>query len=175
MTSLVVIVDYDPQWPILFEEEKVRIIGVIGHAVVAVEHIGSTAVPGLGAKPIIDITVAVHRLADAQDCILPLQGLDYEYVPEYEAEMPDRRYFRKGPPGARTHHLHMVELATDFWERHLLFRDYLRTHPEEARQYEQLKRDLAARFDSDRSGYTEAKTSFIRSVEEKARVARETT
>ena len=171
MTAPVVIVDYDPQWPILYEEEKRHILDAIGHVVVAVEHVGSTAVPGLGAKPIIDIMAAVRDLDDAEQCFRPLQEIGYEYVPEHEASIPERRYFRKGPPEAHRH-LHMVELASGFWERHLLFRDFLRGRPEVATQYYQLKKRLAARYGSDREGYTEAKTAFIRWVEGRARSER---
>lgn len=160
----VIIVDYNPQWPALYEEEKGRLLGVIGHKVVAIEHVGSTAVPGLGAKPIIDITVAVHRLADAEECIELLPSIGYEYIPPDKVGIPERRYFRKGLPGARTHHIHMVELASDFWERHLLFRDFLRAHPEVAQQYYELKKGLATKYGEDREGYTEAKTSFIEPV-----------
>ncbi len=164
MKQQIIIVDYDPQWPILYEKEKARILAVIGDKVVAIEHIGSTAVPGLGAKPIIDIMVGVHHLAKADECIEPLQGIGYEYVPEYEVSIPERRFFR------RSHfHLHVVERTSDFWERHILFRDFLRTHPETARQYHQLKTELAAKFGSDRDAYTAAKTSFIESVVAKAR------
>ena len=163
----VVIVEYDPRWPVMFEEEKTRLLGVIGHVVEQVEHVGSTAVPGLGAKPIIDILIGLRRLDDAAQCIAPLQSLGYQYVPEYEVELPERRYFRKGSP--RTHHIHMVELTSGFWERHLLFRDYLCTHPETAREYYELKKALAAKFGSDRDGYTDAKTEFVRSVEAEAR------
>ncbi len=169
MGGPLIVVDYDPQWPILYEEEKDRILGLIGRLVVAIEHIGSTAVPGLGAKPIIDIMVAVHRLADAEECVEPLRSIGYEYVPEYNDIIPERRYFHKGPAEARTHHLHVVELASDFWERHLLFRDFLRTHPEEAEQYYDLKKELATHYRSDREAYTEAKTAFIESVVDKAR------
>ena len=168
MIAPVVIVDYDPQWPIRYQEEKDRIIEAVGHVIVAIEHIGSTSVPGLGAKPIIDIMVAVSHLADAEECIQPLKGIGYEYVPELEVSMPQRRYFDKGSAEARIH-LHMVELASEFWQRHLLFRDFLRDHPQVAQEYEQLKRELAAGYGSDRVGYTEAKTSFIRSVEARAR------
>ena len=169
MSTSVVIVAYDPRWPSKYEEEKDRILGAIGDVAVAIEHIGSTAVPGLGAKPIIDIMVAVSRLADAERCIEPLQEIGYEYVPEYNDVIPERRYFHKGPPGAATYHLHMVELTSGFWKGHLLFRDFLRTHPEQARQYYQLKKELAAKFGADRDGYTEAKTSYIESVIAKAR------
>jgi GrpB-like predicted nucleotidyltransferase (UPF0157 family) len=160
----VMIADYDPRWPAMFEEERARILGSIGHRVLSIEHVGSTAVAGLAAKPIIDIGVTIRSLDEAPACVPPLARLGYEYVPEYEAQIPDRRYFRKGTPQARTHHLHMYEPASDQYVRHTLFRDYLRTHPETARQYEVLKRDLANRFPNDREAYTEAKTAFVESV-----------
>ncbi|MGB2799389.1 MAG: GrpB family protein [Dehalococcoidia bacterium] len=172
MTYPVGIVNYDPQWPVLYEEEKGRILGVIGHKIVSIEHIGSTAVRGLAAKPIIDIMIAVRSLADADKCIEPLQDIGYEYVREFEVEIPARRFFRKGPPEARTHHIHMIELTSEFCERHLMFRDYLRTHPEAAQQYYKLKKELAARYGSDREAYAEAKTPFIESIVAKSRAAR---
>ena len=172
MKAPVVIVPYDPRWPRLYKEEESAILGVIGKQVVAIEHTGSTAAPSLAAKPIIDIIVAVARLADAEECVQPLEGIDYEYVPEHEDALPERRYFRRrGPTGIATHHLHMVEHTSDFWQRHLLFRDFLRANPEVARQYEEFKRALAAEYGTDRAGYTEAKTPFIRSVEQKAHAA----
>jgi len=172
LSSSVRLVDYDPQWPILYQEEKASILSLIGDFVVDIQHIGSTAVPGLGAKPIIDIMVAIRRLALIEECFQPLQTIGYEYRGEYG--IPGRYFFRKPPgdPGARTHHLHMVERESDFWERHILFRDSLRAHPEEAQQYYQLKRELAAKFASDRDAYTEMKTSFIESVVNKARVSK---
>ena len=136
----VIITEYNPQWPVLYEEEKGRILDVIGDKMVAIEHIGSTAVPGLGAKPVIDIMIAVHTLAEAETCIEPLRSIGFEYRSPDEAGIPERRYFTKGIPGARTHHIHMVELTSTFWERHLLFRDSLRAYPEVAQQYYQLKK-----------------------------------
>ena len=177
MPQPVIIVEYNPQWPAMYEEEKSRVLGVIGHKIVAIEHIGSTAVPGLGAKPIIDIMVAVHRLADAEKCIGPLQGIGYEYVPEFEVELPGRRFFRRGHQGAGTHHLHMVELTSDFWERNLLFRDFLRNHSTVAQEYYLLKMGWAAKYGSDREkyeAYTEAKTPFIESVVARASAAKAT-
>ena len=167
MRRSIVIDDYNSQWPVLYEEEKARLLRTIGNKVVAIEHVGSTAVPGLGAKPIVDIMVGVSRLADADQCIDPLQTIGYKYVPEYEVFIPERRYFRKGIPEARTHHLHMVELTSDFWERELLFRDFLRTHPEVAHEYYQLKKELASQHDSD--SYADAKPPFIESVIARAR------
>ncbi|MEE9600306.1 MAG: GrpB family protein [Thermoplasmata archaeon] len=173
MKGPVMVVDYIARWPIMYEEEERRILRAIGPYVLAIEHVGSTAVPGLGAKPIIDILAAVHRLKDAESCIGPLEGLGYEYVPEYEDLIPERRYFHKGPQEARTHHLHMVEMTSDFWEKHLLFRDFLRTHAKVAQEYFELKRELAARYRTDRDAYTDAKTSFIESVIARARTSQE--
>jgi len=159
------ILNYNPVWPARFAKEKASLLEAIGHWVMVIEHIGSTAVPGLGAKPIIDIMVGVHRLADARYCIAPLAAIGYEYVPQFEDEMPERRYFRKGSQ-TRHFHLHMVERGSEFWQRHLAFRDYLCAHPEVVREYEALKRRLASRYGTDREGYTEAKTKFIRLIEE---------
>jgi len=162
----VLIVDYDPRWPTIYSKEKDQILSVVGNKVVAIEHVGSTAIPGLGAKPIIDIMVAVRQLLDASGCIEPLRSIGYVYVPEYEKELPERRYFRKGPEGVRNKHfhLHMVQHGGDFWKRHLMFRGYLRCHPDVAQQYCELKRKLAEKHVLDREAYTEAKTPFIESI-----------
>jgi GrpB-like predicted nucleotidyltransferase (UPF0157 family) len=166
----VVIAEYNPEWAMLYEKEKDLILDAVGDLIVVVEHVGSTAVRGLGAKPTIDIMVAVSSLADAQKCIEQLRSIGYEYQPQHEVSMPERRYFRKGDPVSEQHyHLHMVERTSDFWERHLLFRDYLRSHPEAAREYYVLKKELASKYGLDREGYTEAKTAFIESTLAKAR------
>jgi len=159
------ILNYNPEWLARFAEEKAAILNAIGHWVVVIEHIGSTAVPGLGAKPIIDIMVGIRQLADARYCIVSLAAIGYEYVPQFEDEMPERRYFRKGSQ-TQHFHLHMVEFVSKFWQRRLAFRDYLCAHPEAVREYEALKRRLASRYGTDREGYTEAKTKFIRLIEE---------
>ena len=117
------IVNYDPRWPRRFKEEKARILAAIGPWARSVEHVGSTAVPGLAAKPIIDILVGLRSLEDAKECITRLEAIGYEYIPEYEAIRPERRYFRKGPTESRTHHLHMVETSSGFFRNHILFRD----------------------------------------------------
>jgi GrpB-like predicted nucleotidyltransferase (UPF0157 family) len=127
----VVLVPYDEAWPSLFVEERVRIERALGSWVEAIEHVGSTAVPGLTAKPILDIMVGVSSLRDAKRCIGPLEQLGYEY--RGEAGVPGRLFFRKGNP--KTHHLHVTEIGSEFWERHPVFRDYLRAHPETARNY----------------------------------------
>jgi len=162
--QIIAIADYDPRWPELYQEEKRRILEVIGDLVAAIEHVGSTAVPDLAAKPIIDIIVGVHRLEDASRCVGPLIAMGYEYVPQYETYIPERRYFRKPKERPRTHHLHMVETTSEFWRRHLAFRDFLRSHPDVAREYAQLTRQLATRYGADGFGYAEAKSPFIKSV-----------
>jgi GrpB-like predicted nucleotidyltransferase (UPF0157 family) len=164
----VIIVDYDPRWPEMYEAEKARILEVAGRWLADIQHVGSTSVPGLAAKPVIDIMPGVARLEDAEHIIGPLQALGYEYVPwqEEDAPIPDRRYFRRGVP--RSHHVHVAEVGGDFWTRHLLFRDYLRDHPEACHEYAALKRHLAAEYGSDRLGYVEAKTDFISRIEETA-------
>ena len=163
------IAEYNPQWPTHYEEDKAEILRVIGDKVQAIEHVGSTAVPGLGAKPIIDVMVAIRHLSEAPECIEPLRSIGYEYVPEYEEFIPERRYFHGGPPEHHKH-LHMVEQTSWFWKRHLLFRDYLRAHPEAARQYQKLKEELAAKYGADMEGYSDAKTSFIESAVARARI-----
>lgn len=163
------IVDYDERWPGMYEAEKARIIGAIGNWLVAIEHVGSTSVPGLAAKPTIDIMPGLRSLSDAAHIIGPLEALGYEYVPEFEGDLPERRYFRRGSP--HTHHVHAVEMTSDFWRRHLAFRDYLRAHPDACEEYATLKRQLAEKHQTDSGGYTSAKTEFIRSVEEKAALA----
>lgn len=160
----IVIVEYDPQWPILFEQEKKAIWAAIGQFVRGIEHMGSTAVPGLPAKPLIDICVGLQDIDDAMKCIEPLKALGYEYVPEYEKVLPDRRYFRKGLPGKRTHHLHMWRINSAGWNRHLLFRDTLRAQPQLAQDYLALKERLAKKYGHDRPAYSDAKSEFVESV-----------
>ena len=167
--SKIVIVDYDPKWPAWFEEEKNRLFQRMGRWVTDIEHIGSTAVPGLGAKPVIDMMIGVSSLPEADAyCLAPIASLGYEYFKKYEDQMPYRRYFCKNQSeNILEHHIHLVEKGGEFWERHLAFRDYLRANTETARDYEQLKRVLAPQF-TDRNEYAAAKTDFIKNIEAKA-------
>lgn len=162
VTEKVVLKPYDPAWPHRFESEKIVLAEIFAGCDAAIEHVGSTAVPGLGAKPIIDVIVGVRRLADVERRIEALEEAGYEYVPQYEGELPERRYFRKPRRGERLFHLHCVIEGRGFWERHLAFRDYLRAHPETAAEYERLKRELAARVP--KHEYTQAKSPFIEAV-----------
>jgi GrpB-like predicted nucleotidyltransferase (UPF0157 family) len=168
----IVIVDYDPRWPTLYEEERAHILEAIGGWLAGIQHVGSTAVPGLAAKPIIDIMPGIRSLAGAPQITGPMERLGYQYIPEYEAELPERRYFRK-PAGDEFRgrggfHVHVVETTSAFWRRHVAFRDYLRAHPDAAAEYAALKRRLAAEYGAGREGYTEAKSEFITSIEARA-------
>jgi GrpB-like predicted nucleotidyltransferase (UPF0157 family) len=166
-TQPIEVVDYDPRWPLRYQRERDRIAAALGELAVAIEHVGGTAVPGLPAKPVIDIMVGVPDIERAGQAVAGLINLGYQYVPELESQLPERRYFRRGTP--ETHHVHMVAVSSDFWEEHLLFRDYLRTHPQAAEEYGKLKRGLANRFRFDRDAYRAGKVPFIDTVVDAAR------
>jgi GrpB-like predicted nucleotidyltransferase (UPF0157 family) len=158
---------YDPRWPSHFAAEQARIRALLPPSAV-IEHIGSTAVPGLAAKPVIDIMIGLKTLAEARPCVTALQQMGYEYVQKYESVMPERRYLKRLENGRRSHQIHMVEFGGAFWIRHVAFRDYLRTHPEEAREYGRLKQELAAKFTQDRDGYMDGKDAFVKALESRA-------
>ncbi len=158
------LVAYTPAWTTAYEREAARIREAAGEHVVALEHVGSTAVPGLAAKPIVDLLGGVERLADADAAVDALEAIGYDYCPAFEESLPQRRYFRRTVNGHHTHHLHVVRRDSDFWDRHVRFRDCLREDPDLARAYEQLKRRLARDHTDDIDGYTEGKTEFIERV-----------
>ncbi len=158
------LVAHSAGWRELFEAEKTLLRSVIGKLALEVEHIGSTSVCGLEAKPIIDMAVAVREILEAAECVAPLEGVGYVY--RGENGIPGRHYFRKGDP--TLYHLHMVELSSEFWRAHLLFRDYLRGHQEVAAEYGKLKRELAMRYPFNREAYTEGKAAFIEGVLKRA-------
>jgi GrpB-like predicted nucleotidyltransferase (UPF0157 family) len=158
--------DYDASWADLFEEERARLAPIFDGRAVAIEHVGSTSVPGLCAKPIVDVLVGVRELELTEEQIAAMAELGYQFLCEHG--LPGRLFFKKEP---RTHHVHVVEHGGDHWERHLLFRDTLRSDPEERRRYDEFKRRLAAEGHP-REVYTELKTPFIREVEARARARR---
>src|SRR5438067_12601201 len=126
---MIIIENYNLQWPALYEQERTNILSAIEDLLAEIEHVGSTSVPGLGAKPIVDIMVGLREADYLDKCIAPLQSIGYEYLPKYEDMMPFRRLFAKKPPvHPQAYNLHVVYLGHDFWARHLLFRDYLRAH-----------------------------------------------
>ncbi|MCA1749067.1 MAG: GrpB family protein [Parasphingopyxis sp.] len=165
-TDDVTIVEPDSRWPRRFEEERARLETAIApEERLAIEHFGSTAVPGLAAKPIIDILLAVPDL-DAARAAFPGRLAPLGYVFWADNPKRDRLFFVKGMPPhgrGRTHHVHVCERPGEMWDR-LAFRDWLRSHPTDARLYEQLKRDAATRFPTDREAYTAAKDEFIGSI-----------
>jgi GrpB-like predicted nucleotidyltransferase (UPF0157 family) len=169
----IVVSDYDPNWPRLFELESTSIRNALGPFALAIEHVGSTAVPGLPSKPIIDLLVGVPRLEQAMErCIGPIEALGYHYLPEYASWLPGELFFRKGPPGPWTHHVHLMEPSHPRWEALLVFRDYLRTHPEAARAYADIKRALAASSKDDIKAYRTGKNIFVERTTAKARAWR---
>lgn len=161
----VVIVPYDSQWPEKFEEEKKLIQETIGKYITGeINHVGSTAIPGLSAKPIIDIMVGVESLEASKPAIALLEKINYCYYP-YKAQF--MHWFCKPSPEHRTHHLHLIPTASPEYKAKIAFRDYLRANPQVRQAYEDLKTKKAEQFRNDREAYTQAKTDFVkRSVRE---------
>lgn len=160
MSEAVELSPYDPDWPAAFEREKLLIAPILGGNVRLIEHMGSTAIPGLSAKPVIDVIVLVDDLEAAKEGVPALEATGYSYW----AANPDtsRLFLVRGLPPAprRTHHLHIHANAEEV-NRHLLFRDRLRADPAVLAEYQALKWALAERYRHDREAYTEAKASFI--------------
>lgn len=154
--------DYNLNWEKEFEYEKKRIVDVIGDKVVGIEHIGSTSIKGLEAKPIIDIILGVQDLDEVSNFVMPLSEIEYEYV--YKPEFKHRRFFRKGLWGQGTCHLHICEINSSEWIEKLLFRDYLRLHSHVAKEYASLKKELASKYKFDRPTYTKKKEPFIKTI-----------
>jgi GrpB-like predicted nucleotidyltransferase (UPF0157 family) len=161
LPELVEIVPYDPVWPELFAREQCSLQQLFAGSNALIEHVGSTAVVGLGAKPIVDIMAGLPDIEVAEALLHRLQRAGYAYVPEFEAEIPDRRFLRKPAHGLQQFHLHCVPTDSDFFRQHILFRDLLRSCPATARDYLELKQSLAKRFPYDRPQYTSWKTEFI--------------
>lgn len=160
----VVVEEYSPRWPAMFADEKRALVASFAPDAVDVQHVGSTSVPGLAAKPVIDIMVGAPSLSLIERHIGDVEAMGYRYVPEFERTLPMRRYFVKPRRGEHAFHVHAVERGSDFWNDELAFREALRGSEPLANEYAQLKRRLAAEFGSDREGYTDAKAPFIRSV-----------
>jgi len=151
--------DYDPSWSARFEAICADIERACGERIVCVEHVGSTAIPGMAAKPIIDVQPGLRAFEDGFACIQPLERLGY--LSRGEWGMPGRHYFVRDHADGLREHVHMLAMNSERWHEMPLFRDYLIAHPEEARAYETLKRDLAEQFKLDRDQYTNAKAAFV--------------
>lgn len=154
----------DPVWPRMFETERARLLSMFPTAFIVIEHIGSTAVPGMSAKPIIDILAGVESFGDFETLSSRLCERGYSTSAGFNAAMSDRKWFMRWADGRRTHHLHVVVHGADFWSDRLAFRARLRANPDAATRYESLKINLAARFRDDREAYTQAKAEFVRSL-----------
>ncbi|WP_158248795.1 GrpB family protein [Chromobacterium sinusclupearum] len=163
MADTLQIAPYHPGWPQCFEQTAATILVALGELAdqAIIEHIGSTAVPGLPAKPVIDIMLGLPRLSDLEPYFPALAAAGFHHQPQMAAAMPDRHYFTQPAHLPRQVHLHAVTLDSDFWRDKLLFRDALRADSALRERYAALKQQLAEQNGDDRAGYTEAKSGFI--------------
>ncbi len=160
----VLITPYSNDWPRHFAEAQEQLAAAFASMPILIEHIGSTAIPGLVAKPVIDVLLGAQSLAAIEDKIEALRSLGFDYIRKYEAEVPVRRYFVRPAARAPRVNLHGVVYGSRFWREHLVFREALRTDPVLALEYAELKMWLASQFSDDRMSYSAAKAPFIRSV-----------
>lgn len=161
------VVPHDPRWRDTFEAEARRVAAALGENVVAVHHVGSTAIPGIHAKPVIDLLVEVADVGEVDGRSAAMESLGYEVMGEYG--IPGRRFFRKDDAeGTRTHNIHAFAAGSAEVERHLAFRDYMIAHPEDARTYSELKRKLAEEHPHSLDGYMDGKDAFIREMDGRA-------
>ncbi|WP_395010144.1 GrpB family protein [Undibacterium sp.] len=169
MKSNVIIRPYSEEWPHLFEKIRQELLTAFSPDSTQIEHIGSTAVVGLCAKPVIDVLLGTNSLNEIESQITSLDTLGFGYVSKYEQDIPTRRYFVKSSSDSLRIHVHGVEIGSRIWCEHLKFRDLLRTDAQLRSEYQQLKLRLAAQYADDKSAYTDAKEPFIKSVLEKIR------
>jgi putative glutamine amidotransferase len=154
---------YDRGWPSRFETESARIEAALGDHVARVDHVGSTAVPGLAAKPVVDIQVSVRSMAPRAAYVEPLERLGYRWA--LDPWTDEHEFFSREEDGRRVFHIHVCRVGSEWEQRHIAFRDWLRNHPKDAAAYERLKRELAERHPRDTYTYTDAKSAFIRDIE----------
>ena len=160
------IVEHDPAWARQADEELSRIGEALGPVAALLEHVGSTAVPGLAAKPIIDLQVSVASLEPRAAYVGPLQRLGYLFAPDPDS--PDFHFFGKPPKRPRSHHLHVCEAGSSHEFRHLAVRDFLREHIDEAAMYAALTRELVKRHTQDRLAYIAGKEQYVTDLERRA-------
>jgi GrpB-like predicted nucleotidyltransferase (UPF0157 family) len=159
--SAVVLVEYSSTWPMIFQHLRDELLSAFAAESIQVEHIGSTAVTGLSAKPVIDVMLGARTLANIEAKIPQLSQQSWTYRPEYEIDLPDRRYFVRSVSGALRVHLHATNLGSQLWRQQLAFRDALRTDAVLRAEYQDLKFLLARQHAEDKSAYTAAKSPFI--------------
>ncbi|HGH7182867.1 GrpB family protein [Bacillus luti] len=161
MEQQIVIKPYQKEWHEEYLIEKEKFISLLGEECIAIKHIGSTAVEGLAAKPLIDMMIGVKDLQITEEWTENLSEIGYEYVPK---ETPNWRFFRKGKWRAGTHHLHVYIYNSDEWRNNLFFRDFLLNHEWARKEYKELKEKLANTFPFERASYTKAKAPFIQKI-----------
>lgn len=165
----VVLQAYNPAWPLQFVAERDRLLALspqLPARLIDIQHIGSTAVPDLAAKPVIDMLAGVESIAAAEALLAPLCANGYTTSAEFNASLSDRKWLMRWAEGRRTHHLHLVVHGGEVWAQRLRFRDALRSDPALAARYAALKAELAARHPGDREAYTDAKAAFVKAASE---------
>ena len=157
---------YNSEWPIIYQDEKKRILPLINNWIKDIEHVGSTAIPDLSAKPTIDICIGVSSLGESGAYVVSeLEKLGYEYLAWLENQIPERRYLQKlDAEGGHLFHIHVVLYEKELWNNHINFRNYLISYPEVKADYERLKQMLQEKFSNNREAYTEGKSAFIQDV-----------
>jgi GrpB-like predicted nucleotidyltransferase (UPF0157 family) len=168
MTNPVIVVDYDPQWAVIFAQLRSTLAAALGELAVAIEHIGSTAVPGMPAKPIIDIDAVIPSATDLQEAVTRLATLGYTH--QGDLGISGREAFTS-PHDTPAHHLYVCSEDSDELVRHRLFRDYLISNSNAANAYGSLKKAAAALYRNDRAAYTQAKSKFVTDALRQARIA----
>lgn len=163
----VVLSEPKSEWKDEFEKQKIILTKIFKDDLVDIQHVGSTAIPNLKAKPIVDIAVAVRNLEDVLKYVDELKEYGYEF--RGNAGVEGRYFFAKGSPENRTHYLHTEPINSSNWETHIFFRDYLIDHPELIKEYEKIKEELALKYPEERAKYTAGKNEFITNVLKKAR------
>ncbi len=158
--------EYDPGWAESAAAEITRIGAALGETAVRIDHVGSTAVPGLAAKPIVDLQLSVAAIEPVSIYVVPLENLGYLFAPDPGS--PDFHFFGLPAERPRTHHLHVCEAGSEHERRHLALRDYLRAHPEETARYAALKYELIAAHPGDRLAYIEGKDAYVTALEARA-------
>jgi GrpB-like predicted nucleotidyltransferase (UPF0157 family) len=164
---IVGVVSYNSNWKKMYKEESEKIKNVLSDIIIDIHHIGSTAIPGIKAKPVVDILVEVEDIEGVNQYNHKMKELGYEAMGEYG--IPKRRFFRKGGNN-RTHHIHVFQLGNKEIERHINFKEYLIAHPKKAREYSKLKEKLANKYNYDVENYTNSKSDFIKEIDKKAKL-----
>ena len=161
------LVSHDPQWEEAYQGEKQRIEALIHDKIIGIEHIGSTAIKTICAKPIIDMAISLRKYEDGFECIQPLESIGYLY--KGESGIPGRHYFKTNDEIVK-YHLHMLKISSEEWQNHILFRDYLNENPADAKKYEELKLRFMKEYQGSRELYTEKKIPFCKSMIKKAKI-----